>query len=1200
MAWTRDVCEQSRKPPSVVPPQLPDRWRLGRGVACLATFLAACPGPTPPPPVALSITPTSATIRIGETQPFAAKVTGTTNIAVTWAVVEATGGTVSSNGLYTAPMTPGAYRVQATSMADPSKSSQATVTVTSTSGVEVSISPSAVSLEAGATQQFTATVIGTSNAAVTWAVVESGGGAVSSGGLYTAPAVAGTYHVKATSVADTAAASTATVTVTPGPSVAVMVYPSSVTLNTGDIVYFVAIVSGTSNTGVTWTVLESAGGSISVDGVYTAPQMVGTYHVQATSVANASRTASATVTVLPSPTEAFVSINPVVVSTNQTVQFTATVTGLSNTAVTWSIVEPGGGTVTDAGLYTPPPTAGTYHVRATSVADPSKYAQATVIVPPPPPVVVSVSPSAVSVQTGEAFQFTARVTGTANTSVTWTVVETGGGAVDANGVYTAPATTGTYHVKATSVADTSKSSQATVTVKPAVLVTIAPTTVSLTIGSTQQFTATVTGTANTAVSWTVMEAGGGTVSATGLYTAPQLPGTYHLKATSIADTARSAQATVTCTPCVVGQMCNGLVLDGEMSVGPTGGTLTTLSGVRVVVPEGALVEPMTLSVKILPDSPISGGLPTIGHVYRLEPDGYGFFVPIQLVLPNRTSPSVVADLDGNEGIEFLEDLEGTNTVESWRLSTYAAISVMTNLLSPGSGAGPGALLAAASQGAECADLTVQACIDKLKHRGDCTAKPIRALADQVKAVYASPPVPYAPITLVHVPSSLRNTEDLVSPYLDQTTATILGNTLASFLRPPKALQLVDALRTLPQQVVLKALENHNKTKDNPTAPGCSPPVAKSGASKHGDGHAFDISPCKKSCDPKLWVACKTDPHVAKYGSDACCYWINALSGAFEWGGDFKQDPPDCNHFYLTDFNSSAAYAAFLGLWNSKVLCDVPMQANPTTDLIVSRVGFAPATGFGDGPFEGPDAGIDIAGHFCCGTDTCFQGQQCISYGGVKRCGFGIDVYKIATGGPSPIYPETLKPGTITAPFIFRMLFTDKAPGQPPVQHVEQLFHSLGSWIYPDVPGVTSVNPFEPQQGDSPVICKDAFGWIPRIHRWRQEIVNDALLFPRTTISGQVQLTDSGDLTVVFNYIASNSSAKQTVEAIYSCNLESEAGSESYTVHTESSSGNTQDGVLLEPTSWKAHQYYWTLKGLFMEHVRTASLDEGIPPECVAP
>ena len=169
-----------------------------------------------------------------------------------------------------------------------------------------------------------------------------------------------------------------------------------------------------------------------------------------------------------------------------------------------------------------------------------------------------------------------------------------------------------------------------------------------------------------------------------------------------------------------------------------------------------------------------------------------------------------------------------------------------------------------------------------------------------------------------------------------------------------------------------------------------------------------------------------------------------------------------------------------------------------------------------------------------------------------------------------------------------------------MQHVEQLFHSLGSWIYPDVPGVTSVNPFEPQQGDSPVICKDAFGWIPRIHRWRQEIVNDALLFPRTTISGQVQLTDSGDLTVVFNYIASNSSAKQTVEAIYSCNLESEAGSESYTVHTESSSGNTQDGVLLEPTSWKAHQYYWTLKGLFMEHVRTASLDEGIPPECVAP
>jgi parallel beta-helix repeat protein len=47
---------------------------------------------------------------------------------------------------------------------------------------------------------------------------------------------------------------------------------------------------------------------------------------------------------------------------------------------------------------------------------------------------------------------------------TWAVQEPGGGTIDANGVYTAPAGQGTYHVVATSTADPTKSDQATVTV----------------------------------------------------------------------------------------------------------------------------------------------------------------------------------------------------------------------------------------------------------------------------------------------------------------------------------------------------------------------------------------------------------------------------------------------------------------------------------------------------------------------------------------------------------------------------------------------------------------------------------------------------------------------------------------------------------------------------------------------------------------
>lgn len=81
-----------------------------------------------------------------------------------------------------------------------------------------------------------------------------------------------------------------------------------------------------------------------------------------------------------------------------------------------------------------------------------------------------------------------------------------------------------------------------------ITVTISPATATVTIGSTQQFTAAVTGTTNTAVTWSVSPANGGTVSATGMYTAPAtVPtgGTCTVTATSQADSTKSASATVT-------------------------------------------------------------------------------------------------------------------------------------------------------------------------------------------------------------------------------------------------------------------------------------------------------------------------------------------------------------------------------------------------------------------------------------------------------------------------------------------------------------------------------------------------------------------------------------------------------------------------------------------------------------------------------
>lgn len=168
-------------------------------------------------------------------------------------------------------------------------------------------------------------------------------------------------------------------------------------------------------------------------------------------------------------------------------------------------------------------------------------------------VAVAVAPVTAALLAGGQQQFAAAVTGTSNTAVIWSVQESGGGTVSATGLYTAPATAGTFHVRATSVADPTKSASATVSVT-AVSVAISPASASLITGNTRQFTATVTGTSNTAVTWAVQESGGGTVSATGLYTAPGNAGTYRVRATSVADPTKSASATVTVAPvsCVAG------------------------------------------------------------------------------------------------------------------------------------------------------------------------------------------------------------------------------------------------------------------------------------------------------------------------------------------------------------------------------------------------------------------------------------------------------------------------------------------------------------------------------------------------------------------------------------------------------------------------------------------------------------------------
>jgi hypothetical protein len=150
-----------------------------------------------------------------------------------------------------------------------------------------------------------------------------------------------------------------------------------------------------------------------------------------------------------------------------TQQFSATVSGGSTSAVTWSI-NPVVGTISTTGLYTAPATLAstqTVTVRATSAADPTKSATASVTLAA---VTVAVSPASVTLNASQTQQFSATVSNSGNTGVTWSISPVVG-TMSTTGLYTAPASVTsqqTITITATSVADPTKSSTATVSLSP--------------------------------------------------------------------------------------------------------------------------------------------------------------------------------------------------------------------------------------------------------------------------------------------------------------------------------------------------------------------------------------------------------------------------------------------------------------------------------------------------------------------------------------------------------------------------------------------------------------------------------------------------------------------------------------------------------------------------------------------------------------
>ncbi|MEX2177068.1 MAG: ice-binding family protein [Gemmatimonadaceae bacterium] len=344
------------------------------------------------PPASIVLTPTPVTLATGATQQFTAVVSDVAGNVLpnlpNWSVA-AGGGGIGSAGLFTAGNTAGTFTNTVVASIG-GISASGTVTVSTGPLASITVTPNPVVLDIGQTQQYTAVGRDANGNLVaftpTWAVVASGGTIDPATGLFTAGAVAGTF-ANTIRACSTAACGTgtirgfATVTVNAGPLATITVTPNPVSVGTDANQQFAAVGRDANGNIVgilpVWTVdAGDAGGTIlQPSGVYTAPGAVGVgFDTVRATVGSISGPAH--VDVVASGTLASISVtpNPATVVVNGSVQMTAT--GFDNTGVVvpipvgmvWSVVPPGGGTISATGLFTAGNVVGlfTNSIRATS------------------------------------------------------------------------------------------------------------------------------------------------------------------------------------------------------------------------------------------------------------------------------------------------------------------------------------------------------------------------------------------------------------------------------------------------------------------------------------------------------------------------------------------------------------------------------------------------------------------------------------------------------------------------------------------------------------------------------------------------------------------------------------------------------------------------------------------------------------------
>ena len=342
----------------------------------------------------------------------------------------------------------------------------------------------------------------------------------------------------------------------------ITISPGYTTVGVKGTVQYTATVTGLTNKAVTWQVNSKTGGSttygtITTGGLYTAPAVIPSAGITITALGSDNKT-SATVYVAVEP--AGPSITAISPSPIPVGNYTVTITGTGFQK--GAIARTPGVNLTTTFVNSTTLTTGGYQGTATTLAfqvmnpgtlwGPPFNTQFVATGPPPPQ---TISPKTATVKLGATQQFTS------SGATSWKATA---GTVSSTGLYTAPATMPSSSSVTVTATGPGGSASATVTLQVQNPQTISPTTASVNLGGTQQFTSAG------ATTWA---ASYGSVTTAGMYTAPAVmsaTGTDTVSATGPNGTAAATVTLIPPTPVITGVGTNGQL--------PLGIFTTTITG----------------------------------------------------------------------------------------------------------------------------------------------------------------------------------------------------------------------------------------------------------------------------------------------------------------------------------------------------------------------------------------------------------------------------------------------------------------------------------------------------------------------------------------------------------------------------------------------------------------------------------------------